>query len=68
MDKETVMFYHFKGCYDNEGVNVLSYVNNIPQAYEAMLRCYNRTKENTPLFINGENKRCSNWFDGRKYR
>ena len=65
MPSETIYYYCF-GPTDNDGVNVLSYVNNVYAAKMAMLRMYGR-KESDIKFWSGSERRGCPMFDGRNY-
>ena len=50
MDQETIYYYCF-GPTDNDGVNVLSYVNNVWAAKMAMLRMYGKSERDIKSYV-----------------
>ena len=64
MPSEMITYYCF-GPLDGDGVNVISYVNNVWAAKMAMLRMYGR-KESDIKFSSSERKGAP-VFDGRNY-
>lgn len=65
MPSEVITYYCF-GPSDNDGVNVISYGNNVWAAKMAMLRMYGR-KESDIKFYSGSERRGCPTFDGRNY-
>lgn len=65
MEQETIYYYCF-GPTDNDGVNVLSYVNNVWAAKMAMLRMYGKTERDIK-FYSGNKRNGAPIFDGRSF-
>ena len=63
--RKNITYYCF-GPMDYDGVNVISYVNNVYAAKKAMLKMYGKTEADIKFYSATERKDCSNYFDGRK--
>ena len=63
MPSENIYYYCF-GPSDNDGINVLSYGNNVWAAKMAMLRMYGRKESDIKFYSANERKGCP-IFDGR---
>lgn len=65
MPNELITYYCF-GPTDNDGINVISYVNNVYAAKMAMLRMYGRS-ESSIKWTSGSERKGAPTFDGRNY-
>lgn len=65
MPSEVINYYCF-GPTDNDGVNVISYVNNVWAAKKAMLNMYGRS-ESSIKWSSGSERRGAPTFDGRSF-
>lgn len=65
MPSEVVRYYCF-GPTDNDGVNVISYINNVYAAKDAMLKMYGKSESSIKWYSASERKGAPT-FDGRSF-